>query len=128
MRAGMKSEHWNDAAGNPEGGVTFGNGFAISWQHGPLGRHAPGCLPARVNVADTDHAVCVPGCTRREPNGAFVEDIIAAAADRIRYYQASRFACARNHNALLHLEHALEELDARTKEREARAVEGTHGA
>ena len=33
--SGITSEHWNDANGNPEGGSTFGNGFAISWQHGP---------------------------------------------------------------------------------------------
>jgi len=104
MRAGIRSEHWNDANGNPEGGTTFGNGLAIGWQHGPLGR----------------------GPDRREPNGAFVEDVIEAAADRIRYYQGSRFACERNAKALEHLEAALTELDARTKDREARDVEGTH--
>jgi hypothetical protein len=104
MRAGIKSEHWNDANGNPAGGATFGNGFAISWQNGPLGR----------------------GNSRREPNGAFVEDVIEAAADRIRYYQNSKFACERNANALNCLEAALAELDARTREREARQVEGTH--
>lgn len=100
----MRSEHWVDASGNPEGGSTFGNGFAISWQHGPLGR----------------------GPDRRAPNGAFVEDVIAAAADRIEFYQGSKFACARNAKALEHLRAALSELEARTKEREARAVEGTH--
>lgn len=106
MRAGIKSEHWNDANGNPEGGTTFGNGFAIGWQHGPLGR----------------------GAERREPNGAFVEDVIDACADRIRYYQAGRFASDYNAKALEHLEAALAALDQRTKDREARAVEGTHGA
>jgi hypothetical protein len=34
MQQGIKTEHWDDANGNPEGGSTFGNGFAISWQHG----------------------------------------------------------------------------------------------
>lgn len=104
MRLGFNSEHWNDANGNPAGGTTFGRGFAIGWQNGPLGR----------------------GEERREPNGAFVEDVIDACADRIRYYQNSRFACDRNAKALEHLEAALTELDARTKDREARAVEGTH--
>lgn len=118
MRAGIKSEHWLDANGNPEGGTTFGNGFAIGWQHGPLGRHAGGCEDGR--------SPCVQGCTRRAPNGAFVEDVIDACADRIRYYQAGRFASDYNAKALEHLEAALAALDQRTKDREARAVEGTH--
>ena len=104
MRIGFKSEHWNDADGNPAGGTTSGTGFTIGWQNGPLGR----------------------GPDRVEPNGAFVEDVIDACADRIRYYQESRFACERNANALMHLEAALAELDARTKDREKRSVEGTH--
>lgn len=118
MKAGIRSEHWNDADGNPEGGTTFGNGFAIGWQHGPLGRHAPECGDGRFP--------CVHGCTRRDPNGAFVEDVIEAAADRLRYYQGSRFASAYNAKALEHLEAAMAALDQRTKDREARAVEGTH--
>jgi len=100
----VKSKHWNDTAGNPEGGTTFGTGFAIGWQHGPLGR----------------------GTDRKEPNGAFVADVIEAAADRVRYYQSGRFACERNAKVLAHLEAALSELRARTADREARAVEGTH--
>jgi len=117
VRAGIKSEHWNDVNGNPEGGTTFGNGFAIGWQHGPLGRHAEGCEPGKP---------CVKGCTRVAPNGAFVEDIIEAAADRIRYYQNSRFASLYNADALFCLNEALRHLDQRTKDRETRAVEGTH--
>jgi hypothetical protein len=104
MRSKINSIHFNDENDNPAGGTTFGNGFAIGWQNGPLGR----------------------GDDRKEPNGAFVEDIIEAAADRIRYYQESKFACERNANALNHLESALEELHARTADREARDVEGTH--
>jgi hypothetical protein len=104
MKARFKSEHWNDANGNPEGGTSFGNGFAIGWQHGPLGR----------------------GLDRREPNGAFVEDVLDAVADRIRHYQASRFKSDYNAVALEHIEAALALLDQRTKDREAREVEGTH--
>ena len=100
----MKSEHWNDADGNPAGGNTFGNGFAIGWQHGPLGR----------------------GVNRKEPNGAFVEEIIEAAIDRLQYYQGSRFACDANSDAIRHLAEALDHLNARTAERESRDVEGTH--
>ena len=122
MRAGIRAEHWNDANGNPEGGTTFGNGFAIGWQHGPLGRHADECLEMRPPID------CAAGCTRREPNGAFVEDIIEAAVDRLRYYQNSRFACTENFEALAALGLALEWLDKRTRNREARAVEGTREA
>jgi hypothetical protein len=104
MRAGIRSEHWRDANGKPAGGSTFGNGFAISWQNGPLGR----------------------GETRRPPNGAFVEDVIDAARDRLAWYQSGEFACDENQEALDHLNSALRVLDARTKDREARAVEGTH--
>lgn len=89
MKSGIKSEHWLDANGNPEGGTTFGNGFAIGWQHGPLGRCADECEVGRFDVPD-EHA---QSCTRREPNGAFVEDIIAAAADRLRFYQSGKFYC-----------------------------------
>lgn len=101
---GFRSEHWNDADGNPAGGATFGTGFAISWQNGPLGR----------------------GDDRKAPNGAFVEDIIAAARDRILYYENSRFACPENRQAVGFLSAALDALNARTQAREARAVEGTH--
>lgn len=100
----MQSEHWNDTDGNPAGGTTYGRGFAIGWQNGPLGR----------------------GAERREPNGAFVEDIIKAAIDRIDYYQQSRFASDYNANALDHLRQALESLNARTVDREKCDVEGTH--
>lgn len=104
MRNGFSSKHFDDANGNPAGGTTYGTGFTIAWQNGPLGS----------------------GEDRKLPNGAFVEDVIAAAADRIRYYQNSRFACQRNENAIRHLVAALEELEMRTKDREQRAVEGTH--
>ena len=63
---------------------------------------------------------------RREPNGAFVEDIIAAAIGRIDFYQHSEFRCHENAMALVSLEAAAAWLDHRTKSREARGVEGTH--
>lgn len=104
MQEGIKSEHWLDANGNPAGGCTFGNGFAISWQNGPLGR----------------------GDDRKEPNGAFVEDIIKSAIDRIEFYQDSKFACESNAETLRHLKRALASQESRTANREARGVEGTH--
>lgn len=103
---GFFSEHWSDADQNPAGGVTTGRGFTISWQNGPLGR----------------------GNERREANGAFVEDVIGAAIDRIECYQQSKFASSFNAEALEHLKGAIAALRSRTADREARDVEGTHSA
>ena len=104
MKQGHYKEHWLDANDNPAGGVSYGKGFAISWQNGPLGR----------------------GNDRKEPNGAFVEDVIQAVIGRIEFYQSSKFACQENADALVALYEAAKRLDDRTKEREVRAVEGTH--
>ena len=98
------SEHWNDANGNPAGGVTCGKGMTISWQNGPLGR----------------------GEERREPNGAFVETVIAAVIDRLDFYQCSKFASDYNAAAIDHLRAAIRVLQQRTIDREKRQVEGTH--
>lgn len=118
---GFKSEHWNDASGNPAGGASFGTGFTISWQNGPLGR----CECPADHLAQWGHR---DDCQRKEPNGAFVEDVIAACADRILYYQNSRFFCEENATAVVKLSEALAALNDRTEKREARAVEGTHTA
>lgn len=100
----ITSNHFTDSEGNPSGGTTYGVGFTIGWQNGPLGR----------------------GEDRQPPNGAFVEDIIAAAINRIEFYQASKFACQRNQETLAHLRAALASQNGRTAAREARGVEGTH--
>lgn len=102
MKQGFFEEHWSDEAKRPTGGVTSGRGFTISWQNGPLGR----------------------GAERRDPNGAFVEDVIAAVIGRIEFYESSEFACDTNRQALAALRVAAAALDVRTKEREARGVEG----
>lgn len=101
---GFKSEHFNDKNGNPAGGTTYGVGFAIGWQRGPLS---------------------VDG-KRKEPNGAFVEDVILAAIDRLEFYQDSKFCCESNAAALRHLAKAVQELNNRTANRLKRGVEGTH--
>lgn len=103
MKNGFFSEQFQDAEGNPTGGCTSGRGFTISWQFGPLGR----------------------GNERKEPNGAFVEDVIGAAIDRMKFYQKSKWACKENEEAIMYLESAARVLDERTKDRERRAVEGT---
>lgn len=104
MRQGITESHERDEQGRPHGGETTGNGIAIRWQRGPLGR----------------------GEERIAPNGAFVEDVIAAAIGRIEFYQGSEFKCFENELALDALRIAAKILDQRTKNREARQVEGTH--
>lgn len=110
-----------DAEGNPSGGSAHGIGIRIFWQDGPLGRHAEGC------GADVP---CAPDCTRRNPNGAFVETLIAIATSRLGFFQHAadgKFACEENAEAIEFLKMALNALDKRTRNRESRGVEGTHG-
>lgn len=96
--------HFLDADGNPAGGQSWGQGYAIAWQNGPLGR----------------------GAERKPPNGAFVEDILSAAIERMEFYQRSKFACEDNAEALRNMYAARAALQRRTRERINREVEGTH--
>ena len=96
--------HFNDDNGNPAGGRTTGTGILVNWQNGPLAF----------------------GEKRIEPNGAFVEGVIAAAIDRLEYYQASKFKCRENALTITKLQEALHWCQHRTRDREARNIEGTH--
>ena len=100
------SHHFTDSEGRPCGGSTYGRGFAIAWQNGPLVDPKTG--------------------QRSEPNGAFVEEVIQAAINRLEFYQRTPFACSANGVAITYLRDAIALLNARTAEREARGVEGTH--
>lgn len=104
MRNEILCSNITDAEGRPAGGDVFGTGLTITWQNGPLGR----------------------GAERQAPNGAFVEDVIQAALQRIEYYQNSPFACEENKQAIFHLEQALTWLQTRTQRREDYGIEGTH--
>jgi len=104
MRTDFNGEQWTDDQGRPAGGVNYGTGFAISWQNGPLGRDGE----------------------RKQPNGAFVETILAVVASRIEFYNSGGFRCQENDDALTHIYAALEVLESRTKRREDAGVEGTH--
>ena len=98
----MNTQNLIDADGNPAGGGVDACGLTISWQNGPLGR----------------------GAERQTPNGVFVETVIAAALQRIQFYNEGKFRCRENSLAITHLEEALHWLHARTAAREAREVEG----
>ncbi len=103
MKNAIFAENWWSSE-HPMGGVATARGVTVSWQNGALGR----------------------GDARKEPNGAFVEDVIAIAKQRLEFFQTSDFACTENAEAILHLQRALDALEARTRIREARGVEGTH--
>jgi len=105
MKSKAEFKNILDEDGSPAGGFYKSTGIDIQWQNGPLGR----------------------GEDRKEPNGAFVENVIDAAIKRIQHYQASKFACRENAVALTHLETAALWLNKRTQDREERQVEGTHG-
>ena len=100
----LRQDHRSDSDGNPAGGRTGGTGIDIQWQDGPLGR----------------------GASRRQPNGACVGGVIAAALGRLEYYQETKFRCRENSLAITKLQEALHWLQHRTADREFRAVEGTH--
>ena len=58
-------------------------------------------------------------------NGITQEALLAIVADRLRGFQAGPFACDANEQALMAVQSALWHLQARTRERIARGVEGT---
>jgi hypothetical protein len=96
---------FTDPEGRPEGGTTQAPGLLIAWQRGPLRDSASG--------------------TENPRNGAFVMDVIEAAATRLHFYQRSPFACEENEVALVHLDAALAALQARIDRRTAEGVQGT---
>jgi hypothetical protein len=124
MRQPIEANHFQDIEENPAGGRTTGTGIQITWQNGPLGRHGDDCTP-ETKPGEMDSR-CHPPCDRRAPNGAFVEGVIAAAKDRLEFYQRGKFACDENAAAIEHLDAALEALSSRTASREKAGVEGTH--
>lgn len=100
----IRCENVNDAEGNPAGGSVGGMGLSIVWQDGPVGG----------------------GPERSNPGQALLEDVVLAAVQRLRFFQASKFACRENAIALTKMEEALHWMQARQDDREARGVQGKH--
>lgn len=107
----MIVENFTDDQGNPAGGNVVGMGLNIRWQDGPRGSYP--------TSGEGDAPLA-------EPNGAFVEDVIQAAKQRLEYFQQSRFVCRENALAITKLEEALHWLEHRRQDRAARGVEGSH--
>ncbi len=93
-----------DENGVPTGGFVRGIGIVIAWQDGPLGRDAE----------------------RKAQTGAYVEDVLGACLERLKYYQSTKYRCPENVLAVSKLEDALQWIQKRTEDREQRLVEGTH--
>lgn len=127
--AGITSDHFTDGDGNPDGGQTYGTGLAIAWQRGPLAGDvgADECIFEHDDEGQADEGLHIGVC-RRAPNGAFVENVIAAALDRLSYYETTKFSCFENRDAIRHLEEALAALGSRTNRRRHVGREGTHEA
>lgn len=128
----ISANHFTDEAGNPDGGQTFGPGFTIAWHRGPLTGDVTReeCVTPEhqwVDGAGDPHDwITTRTPCRRDPNGAFVETIIAVAADRLAHYQTTPFACAENQGALNFLREALGILNERTTQRQEQGIEGSH--
>lgn len=87
------------------GGAGIHNAIQIYWQDGPRGQEDGSLAP---------------------PNGAFVEDVIYAALQRLEFFQGSKFKSEYNQVAIDHLTAALVALDARSTDRHSRGVLGKH--
>ncbi len=59
-------------------------------------------------------------------NGAFVEDLLEIAVQRLEFYNNSGFDCCENFDAIEYINKALGALISRTKRRTAAGTEGTH--
>lgn len=93
-----------DWDGNPGGGYAHGPGMCIAWQDGPRGKNDDGTL--------------------KPANGAFVEDALQAAAQRLAFFQQSKYADPANADALIYIDAAIKRLQRRAEERAARGVLG----
>jgi hypothetical protein len=91
--------------GNPTGGEVRGPGLMVDWQNGPLGRPP------------------------KPATGAFVDDLLEAARQRLEFYQKAsggKFACRENAIMITKIEEALHWSYARRMAREERGVQGLH--
>ena len=96
-RMPTNSSFLTDTEGNPTGGTSVGAGFSITWQNGV-----------------------------QERTGAHLEEVIEACIARLNFFQSSKFNCRENALAISKLQEALHWLGERTRQREARGVEGTY--
>lgn len=102
----LQANNGVDHEGNPTGGAVLGKGLQIEWQNGPRGQEG------------TDELL--------PPNGAFIEDALWAALQRLEFFNATKYRDRANSLAITHIEQALQALKDRQLERSFRNVEGKH--
>lgn len=85
-------------------------------------------LPVDAKVTDTTTVISFQNGPIAEAgiNGLTQEVLLAIIADRLRSFQAGKFACRENALALTKIEEAQHWLHSRTLARMQRGVEGTH--
>lgn len=83
----------------------------INWQDGPRGTGE--------TAADGSPVLA-------DPNGAFVEDVLWAALQRLEFFNNSKYRDRANSIAISNIEQALQALKDRQLERSHRNVEGKH--
>lgn len=93
--------------------------FLPDWTRDPDGQNAKGVTTLQFQNGPINE-VGVNGITQ--------EVLLAIVADRLRSFQAGKFACRENALALTKIEEAMQWLHARTRARLVRGVEGTHAA
>ncbi len=106
----VKSEFTTDENGNPTGGRTA---MMMEYPDG-TGR----------NVLEIHYQDGIVGDDGQ--SGAFVEDVLEAARQRLMFFQQSKFRCRENAIALTKIEEALQWLDWRTRNRLAEGVENSY--
>lgn len=98
-------ENTTDEDGNPTGGWVEAVGIRIDWQDGPR------------RLEDGSMA---------EATGAFIEDLLTIAVERMEFYQASKFACRENAIIITKLQEAQHWARHRREDRARRGVLGAH--
>jgi len=94
-----KTYNWTDDNEGHIGGQSYGEGYCIAWQRGPV-------------------------VTDNYRNGALLLDVLGACQEQLWYFQNSTLRCVENRVALQHLAEVIKVLEAR---RDRIATEGTSG-
>jgi len=81
----------------PQSGYVVGPGLTVVWQDGPRAKQSDGTLAA--------------------VNGAFVEDVLVAAQERLAFFQLTKFKHEANERAIGYIELALQALNSRATAR-----------
>lgn len=105
VQPGIIARNLRDADDNPTGGDVKGKGLEIKWQEGARSKDGEA-------LADS--------------NGAFVEDVIWTALQRLQFFQESKYKTRENALAITHLEKSLFWLNHRRLQRAARGIEGRY--